>query len=134
MKWVVLLSFLVSVSFGGQVVVNKDSGITSLSSGDIKNIFNLKKTQWDNGKTITVFLLPAVHEDEEKFASKVLGSSAGAVYEKWVAYILNGGANIPPKTVNENKMNKSVANTSGAIGVLPDDASLPGNVVSVHKF
>ncbi len=134
MKFLLSMAFLISVSFAGQLVVNKDSGISSISADDAKNIFELKKVQWANGSKISVFLLPAAHETEEKFASSILGSNAAAVYDKWVAYVLNGGANIPPKTINERKMIRLLEKTSGAIGILSDDAELPANVVSVMKF
>jgi hypothetical protein len=134
MKHVIILVLLIAVSYAGQIVANKDSSITSITAEEAKNIFELKKVQWANGSPITVYLLPAAHEAQEKFASTILGSNAAAVYDKWVAYILNGGANIPPKTINERKMGRLLGKTSGAIGILSDTATLPANVVLLMKF
>ena len=134
MKYLLSLVLLFSLSYAGQIVVNKSAGITALSSADAKNVFNLKQLAWGNGTKIKVFLLPAAHEAEEKFASSVLGSSASAVYDKWVAYILNGGANKPPKTVNQRKMLKLLKKKEGAIGILPDGVAVPAGAVVVLKF
>ena len=134
MKSFILLISLLAVSYAGQIVANKDAGISSLSKADAKNIFDLKTTTWGNGSKVHVYLLPAAHTEEEKFASTILGSNAAAVYDKWVAYVLNGGANKPPKTVNERKMSKMLKKKSGAIGILPDEASLPENTVVVLKY
>ena len=134
MKSIILLISLLAMSYAGQIVVNKDAGISSLSTADAKNIFELKQTTWANGSKIHVYLLPAAHAEEEKFSSTILGSNAAAVYDKWVAYVLNGGANKPPKTVNERKMGKMLKKKSGSIGILPDGASIPANAVVVLKY
>lgn len=134
MKLLLILTMLFSLNYAGQVVVNKDAGVSSMNVDDVKNVFNLKKLEWANGKKVIVYILPAVDGTQEQFASKTLGSNANAVYEQWIAYVLNGGANTPPKTVNERKMSKFLKSKSGSIGILPDGAALPENTVSVLKF
>jgi len=119
---------------GGQIVVNIGSEITQLSKSELKAIFNLQKLKWENGTPIYVYLLPSGHEVEIEFCKTVLDSEADVVFEKWMAYVLNGGANKPPKTMKVRKMLKKLKSKKGAIGILPLDVTLPKNTVSIFKL
>jgi len=130
----VLISISLSLHAGGQIVVNIGSNVSELNKDDAKAIFNLQKTVWDNGTPIKVYLLPSTHETEIEFCKNILDSEADVVFEKWMAYVFNGGANKPPKSMKMKKVMKNLKKKSGAIGILPTNVKLPKNTISVLKF
>jgi len=133
-KLVTIIALSTIVQAGGQVVVNVGSGVKTLSKEDIKSIFNLQKLKWSNGTKISVYLLPSGHEVEGEFCQKILDSSSDTVMEKWMAYVLNGGANKPPKTMKAKRILKKLKKQKGAIGILPLGVKLPDNTISVFKL
>lgn len=134
MKWILSLLFLSLLAFGGQIIVNKRNSVEQLSEHDVQQIFRLKKLAWSNGESISVYMLPSASTTQNTFTQKYLRSDARDIYDKWMAYVLNGGMNNPPIFLNERRLLKRINKKIYSIGVVSDSAVLPENVKVVHRF
>lgn len=98
------------------VIVHKDSAVDVLAKDDLRPIFQTKKTEWDNGKSILPFNMPDDNSVRQGFDSAVLGLDPDRVARYWVDRKIRGGAR-PPKTVpSAQRVISYVGRVPNAIG------------------
>ncbi len=99
------------------VVVNKDNPVESLDRSVVKHIFLGKKTFWDDGQHIDVFLQPD-SDLHTSFALEILHKSPNQLLMHW-KHILFSGTGIPPRHYpDNNSMKEAIAVNPQAIGYI----------------
>ncbi len=116
-----LLALLTSTSAVAEpvVVIVNSANAQAVSQADVKAIYNDKSNAWANGEKITAYNLPPEDAAAEKFASKVLGSSArDAAAAESNRAVTNTSRN-PQQTKRDALVASMVAKTPSAIGYVP---------------
>lgn len=102
------------------LVVHRNNQVFNLPLEEVRKIFLGKKSFWDNGESIDVFLQEKgeVHED---FVSDILRKSPRQFTMYW-KHILFSGAGIPPREVaNDQEMLEVIGTNTNAIGYIDAD-------------
>jgi len=134
MRWIVFFIYLNVSLHAGHIIVNKQNPISQLNVSEIRQIFTLKKLAWDDGSTISVYMLPSASPTQNIFTNAYLHMNAREVYEKWMAYILNGGMNKPPLFLNERRLIKQIDRNIHSIGIVSDNAELTSGIKVIYHF
>lgn len=127
---------LVTVFFGAQasagivVVVNPNSGISSLSAGQAKAIFLGKQSSFPNGGKAVPVDQPEDSAIRNTFANKVLGKSGSQLKAYWSKMIFSGKGSPPQAVVDNAAVKAFVAGTPGGIGYIDGD-QVDGSVTVV---
>jgi len=99
------------------IIVNKKLPVDTLSVDEIKNIFQRKKTTWDDGEKITVALLEAGNT-HQSFVRYYIHKTPAQYHRYWKKLIFSGRG-VPPLTFrSETSLMSHVALTKGAIGYI----------------
>lgn len=134
MKIIFLFIILLTQVYAGKIVVNTNNHVKELSQSEIKQIFKIRKLNWKNGNTISVYMLPSASKVQDSFTSKYFSIDSNQFYDEWMQYILNGGMNRPPHFLNERKLIRKVKRNVNSIGIVSDTATLPATVKVIHTF
>lgn len=112
------------------VIVNKDSGVSSLSASDVKKLFLGKSRTLPGGASAKVVDQPEGAATREEFGSKVLKKSPSQLKAYWSKLIFSGkGA--PPQTMDDDAAVKAfVADNANGIGYV-DAAAVDDSVTVV---
>lgn len=101
------------------IVNNSVQSANSNIRKNIKSIFLLRKTNWEDGSQIRVFVLPDTNPLHSDFAAQILGLFPYQIENAWSKEKFRGSASINPVVVNsEYEMLSAVARTPGSIGYL----------------
>ncbi|MFO7560855.1 MAG: hypothetical protein R6X10_18660 [Desulfobacterales bacterium] len=99
------------------IIINKKLSVETLGMDEIKNIFERKKTTWDDGTQITVALLEA-GDTHESFVRYYIHKTPAQYHRYWKKMVFSGRG-IPPLTFrSETSLMAHVALTKGAIGYI----------------
>lgn len=134
MRWILCLIYLHVSLHAGYIIVNKKNPISKLDVFEIQQIFTLKRLSWDDGSTISVYMLPSASPTQNRFTNSYLHMNAREVYERWMAYILNGGMNKPPIFLNERRLIKQIKKNVYSIGIVSKRSKLPSGVKVIYHF
>jgi ABC-type phosphate transport system substrate-binding protein len=100
------------------VIVNKNSGIKSLSKEKIIDIYSLNTQNWDDGTRISVIDFKGDNEVKTRFFD-YLGISFSKMQKLWLRKQFSG-AGLPPQTFRDYKeIIAKVSSTPGAIAYVP---------------
>lgn len=118
-----LLTIVMTAQAGSlTVIANKGVSVSSLSRGDVQNIFLGKTVLWPDGKKMNPAVLKsgAAHES---FLNDLLGKNAGQFDTFWKQAVFTGKGR-PPKAVgSEAEMVQYVGATDGAVGYINADTA-----------
>ncbi len=112
-----------SAAFAGEIVViaNKDVPLTSIGSDVLKNIFLVKKTEWDNGNKISFVTLKSC--DTQKAFLKTYLKKTPSQYQRYFrTLVFTGKGKTPRAYSSEAEVVRYVSKTGGAIGYVSSGA------------
>jgi len=97
------------------IIVNKKLPVDTLTMDEIKDIFQRKKTVWDDGEKITIALIEGgrVHQS---FVRYYIHKTPAQYHRYWKKLIFSGRGAPPITFRSENSLMAHVALTQGAIG------------------
>jgi len=99
------------------IIVNKRLSADTLSLDEIRDIFQRKKTLWDDGEKITIALL-AGGRTHQSFVRNYIHKTPAQYHRYWKKLVFSGRG-IPPLTFrSETSLMSHVALTQGAIGYI----------------
>jgi ABC-type phosphate transport system substrate-binding protein len=118
--WMTVVALNPALAEEPALVVNKNNPVSGLHLKEVRKIFLGKKSFWDNGESIDVFLQEK-NEVHEIFVSKTLRKSPRQFTMYW-KHILFSGAGIPPrKVVNNHEMLETIGSNTNAIGYISNE-------------
>lgn len=102
------------------VVVNKNNPVVSLKKSVVKKIFLGKKSFWDDGHKIDIYL-PKEEELHKEFTSSILNKSIRQIKMYWRRQLYSG-IGLPPQQFPDDKTIKAeVAANPRAISYINQD-------------
>ena len=118
LKIFVLLALLLfsTQSLPVDIIVNKDAQVDVLHIDEVRSIFTLKKSHWDNGLKIKVFILPKDSVITKAFAYKVLRMPPAMYFDILEANYASGKTNIPTSIDSEYALLVKMSITPGSVG------------------
>ncbi len=114
---------LSSAAFAEEIVViaNKDVPLTSIRGDVLKNIFLVKKTQWDNGKKINIVTLKSCGV-QKAFLKTVIKKTPSQSQRYYRSLVFTGKGKAPRALSTEAEVVRYVSKTDGAIGYVSSGA------------
>lgn len=98
--------------------VGQDPSNTALSHEQLREIFFVRQSKWQDGTPIRVFVLPDSHPLHVRFAKEILGVYPYQLRSAWDRMLFSG-TGVPPTVVDSaEQMRRRVEETQGAIGYL----------------
>ena len=116
-----LLFFILQAASAGVAVIGNSSiGVSSLTAGQVADIFLGKTTKFPDGTPVTVF----DHRDgdavKDEFYEKVVGKNASQLKAYWAKLVFTGEG-VPPKEYSGDKaVLDRVSGTPGGVGYVSD--------------
>jgi len=108
----------VNTSFAISLIVNDSVSFSPASSKDIRNIFTLQQTHWENGNKIQIFVFPddnAVHRQFSKSITQIFPYQYRRIWDR----VTFSGTGLAPTTVNSmEEMLEKVSQTKNSIGYI----------------
>ena len=117
-KFILLLALLCvsSSALPVEVIVNSSAKVDELTLDEVRSVFTLKKSHWDNGLKIKVFILPKDSVITKAFAYKVLRMPPAMYFDILEANYASGKTNIPTSLDSEYSLVIKASITPGSIG------------------
>lgn len=101
------------------VIVNAKNPVYSLTSGDVRKIYEDRTLKWEDGMPITVYDLAINDPTREVFSQIVFGISSERLAEMWAHLKITNQAKNPPISIkNDYIVMKRVSAEEGAIGYI----------------
>ena len=121
----VVLTLLPALAAAGDVVVivNPSVAASSLSKQDVSNIYQGKKSTWDDGSKI-VFVVLKGSAAHEQFLTAYVGKTDTQFDTFWKKQVFTGQGSPPQAFDSDQAMIDFVAKTSGAIGYVSAGAKV----------
>ncbi|MBE9526128.1 MAG: hypothetical protein IME94_04055 [Proteobacteria bacterium] len=108
----------VNTSFAISLIVNDSVSFSPDSSKDIRNIFTLQQTHWENGNKIQVFVFPDDNDVHQQF-SKSVTQMFPYQYRRIWDRVTFSGTGLAPTIVNSmEEMLEKVSQTKNSIGYI----------------
>ena len=108
----------VNTSFAISLIVNDSVSFSPASSKDIRNIFTLQQTHWENGNKIQIFVFPddnAVHQQFSKSITQIFPYQYRRIWDR----VTFSGTGLAPTIVNSmEEMLEKVSQTKNSIGYI----------------
>lgn len=122
---VILLAMLPALVAAGDVVViaNPSVAASSLSKQDVSNIYQGKKSTWDDGSKI-VFVVLKGSAAHDQFLSEYVGKTQAQFDTFWKKQVFTGKGTPPQAFDSDQAMIDFVAKTAGAIGYVAAGANV----------
>ena len=108
---------------GAVVIANPGVAADSLSADELKDIYTAKTKYWDNGQVIIIVVLP---DKTDAALQQASGMEAGQFKTFWLRLAFSGRGSQPRKADDAVALVALVAQTKGAIALVPADADLKG--------
>lgn len=104
---------------GPVVIVNADSGVTTMSRDEVINVFLGRFRQLPSGLAARPLDLPAVHPERERFYRLLVDKQPAEIRAYWARLIFSGRISPPVAASGEAAVLAEVARDRQAIGYLP---------------
>ena len=111
------------------LIVNKNNALSSLSGNDAKQIYLGKKTSWNNGQSIVLY----IQQDEavtQSFAEAVVKKTVQQFQIYWKKALFTGTGTPPIELKNDDEMKKFIAADPRGLGYI-SRGSLDGSVKEI---
>jgi len=120
---IVLLGALANPVSGTEVyvVVNPSVDQDTIRRGNVRAIVSMRRTLWDGGDPIQVFVLPEESPIHQAFCKETLHIFPYQLADTWERLVFSGTGRAPTRLDTPAEMKRRIANTPGAIGYLPGD-------------
>jgi ABC-type phosphate transport system substrate-binding protein len=102
------------------VIANKSVPVSSISAGQLTEIYLLHTKTWSNGKAVIPVTLKTDNETSKKFFGTV-GKSSMEMKKFWMKAELTGEGQSPAGFGSDEEVLNKVASTPGAIGFVDAD-------------
>lgn len=106
-----------------QLVVNKQSSVSSLSKSDAAKYFQKKTTTWSDGSAVLVVDQKVSAAPRVAFSEAVLGKSAAAMKNYWQQQVFSGQNTPPPEKDSDAAVIEFVKANAGALGYVSKSAA-----------
>ena len=111
---ILLMAFLPA---GAQeLIVNKGTGILSLTRNEARLYLTMRLRQWPDGTQVHLFVLPDDNALHQRFVNTVLGLFPYQLRRVWDRQIFTGTGQAPINVSSVDEMIQRVAATPGALG------------------
>jgi hypothetical protein len=111
--------FFVTPALGAVSVIINKKNLNGVSDTRIKQLFTLRKSQFEDGTTAKLYL-PKNGESRALFLSKVLFYSESRLSKRYEK-MLKSKKGLPPQELTEQQILLAVVNEPNAIGVVNSD-------------
>lgn len=101
-----------------EVIVNRDTQVVVMSVEDIRSLFTLKRSHWDNGVRVKLFILPKNSVITKKFAYEILKMPTNMYFDIIESNYSSGKSNIPTILENEYSMLLNLSLNPGGVGYI----------------
>ena len=119
---IILLLFSLAFSaIAQQTVVNPTVKQQSVTKQQLRAIIGMRVRNWSDGSLIHVFVLPDRHSVHIAYSKQVLGMFPHQLRKAWDRQVYSGTGQSPIRVKTVEEMRQKVAETSGAIGYLPEE-------------
>jgi ABC-type phosphate transport system substrate-binding protein len=105
------------------IISNKSVPDTSLSSGDLQEIFLGRKIRWSNGTKVYIVTSKDVNLHKE-FLKTYVKRSATQFARHWINVVFTGRGQSPLSFSSTQKLIEYIENTKGAIGYVSADTAI----------
>jgi hypothetical protein len=120
--WQLLLVSVFSLNYtvcqATEIIVNNAVPAYHYSLNEVRAIFVMRLTQWKNGETIKVFVLPDDHPVHKSFTKNNLNMFPHQLRSIWNRLIYSGTGTAPTQVSSLEEMQEAISNTPNAIGYL----------------
>jgi ABC-type phosphate transport system substrate-binding protein len=115
------------------VIGNKHLPFDSLSPNELKDIFQRKKTMWEDGQKISFAILNS-GKTHQKFVRHYIQKTPAQYHRYWKKLVFSGRGVPPMAFRNERSLMSHIALTTGAIGYVSPKTRLSGvKVIKIIK-
>jgi len=101
-----------------EIYINSSVLDKKYSLADVRAIFAMRKTRWNNGKRIQVFVFPDANPLHRQFTKSKLNMFPHQFRRIWDRLIFSGTGQAPKEVASMEDMKHMIAITPGAIGYL----------------
>lgn len=116
------------------VIANPSVNLKGLTHRQLRTIFLMQQTNWQNGKKITVFVLPDKNELHRKFSKEKLKMFPYQIVRLWNKLAYSGLGDIPTELDSERSMLEKIISTPDSIGYVGASTSTSGvKVIAVSE-
>lgn len=112
-----------------QVVVHEGVARQYLGVAVARELFTMRLSHWSDGTPVQVLVLPDAHPLHREFCKGSLNLYPVQLRRVWERRRYSGEGAQPFEVKSVEEMRRRVAETPGAIGYLPDGASVVGATV-----
>ena len=109
------------------VISNQKGAPAALNLSELKSVFLGEKQRWRNGTKVVIALMKPNTATGKIISSKLYNMSSDEVNKFWLALVFQGKADSPVSFESAEALENFVSNNPGAIGIVPDNESLPAN-------
>ena len=99
-----------------ELIVNAQNPVRAISKKQLKDLYMLRRSSWDDGEVAVIVALPDQHATHKEFAKSVLGVFPYKLRRVWDKAIFAGLSRAPIIVKTEQELISVVAKTRGAIG------------------
>ncbi len=101
-----------------QIYVNSSVADKKYTLADVRAIFAMRKTHWNDGKKIQVFVLPDNNKVHRQFTKTRLNMFPHQFRRIWDRLIFSGVGQGPDEVKSLDEMRNKLATVPGAVGYL----------------
>jgi len=113
-----------------EIIVNNSVPAYHYSLNEVRAMFVMRLTQWKNGETIKVFVLPDDHPVHKSFTKNNLNMFPHQLRSIWNRLVFSGTGTAPTQVSSLEEMQEAISNTPNAIGYLDN----PSENSKVHSL
>lgn len=121
--------FIGFLAYAGEVAVIANPSVTvhALTQEELKSIYMLKKTSWEDGTKIVLCALRPGTNSADVAPQELLKKTASETKRFWLAELFKGNTTASPKFVDSlRELVNYIENTPGSIAVVPGSEKLSG--------
>lgn len=111
------------------VVIINPQVTSELDRNELRAIFSMQYTEWEDGTPMTVFVYDELTPLHQNFCKKTLRIFPYQLKKNWERLVYSGTGHAPRKVSNEAEMIHRVATTPGAIGYISQGGDISGVII-----
>ncbi len=114
-------------------VINYQNKQTSISKNGLSAIFKMRLRIWNDGTTVTVFVLKDDDPIHKRFSKLILNVFPHQLRRAWNKAVFSGSGQAPIELENKKELIRKLEETPGAIGYLsPEDITNKIRILDVR--
>lgn len=113
-----LSSFVIAQDSGLTIIGNPQSVPSEMNLNQLKSILKGEKLRWDDGSSIKIALMKTNTPIGTNTCKKIFNMSGNELNKYFLALVFQGKVKAPTFFNSEEELEKYVAQTPGAIGVM----------------